>query len=175
MSYTEIRTHTPRQQQGANRLVEIPLQSNLTQIRRMTPKMDLPRNETPGEYLILLEVQKRVRKEIETLINTRARRNHIRAEYIYNNIMVEQERCHYYNFNGKIHETNTLPMTNLRFKKRDKIIIKLWVETESEMPNNLLLGNDFLQEVSPYMIQQDRIIITINQNSVVLEKIRPST
>lgn len=57
-----------------------------------------------------------------------------------------------------------------RLNKRNQVKIKLWI-AEIDIPRSLILGKDFLEAVSPYGIQQDRIIIMVNHQAILLEHI----
>ena len=48
--------------------------------------------------------------------------------------------------------------------------MKIWVEENTENEHKVTLGSDFLRAVKPYRIQQDRIMININHQTLIIPK-----
>ena len=95
-------------------------------------------------------------EEVKALVDQEINKSFIEEQYTENNMEITEE--------------GTKTNINIRFNKRDIMSMKLWVEENSEKEYKIILGLDFLKAVRPYRIQQHRIMININHQTLIIPK-----
>ena len=136
-----------------NMLAEIPITTSLAQIRPRSRQINL----TEQKYYIKLEIKREVIwEEVKAVVDQEISKSFIEEQYTENNLEIDEE--------------GTKTNINIRFNKRDIMSMKIWVEENTDNEHKVTLGSDFLRAVKPYRIQQDRIMININHQTLIIPK-----
>lgn len=121
--------------------------------KNLIPKNKFNNYKIQGEYFDGITF-----KPVNILIDTRANENYISHKLCTNLQRYPLDNPHQYvNFNGELHEINTVVETLLKFGS-EIITIRLLIENEGF--NIFMLGITFLENVKPYQITSYGIKIT---------------
>lgn len=145
----------------------------MTKIYRKIPRMNIFKRNYTKQFEVMIEIKINGEwKEQKVLIDTGATVSHIKENIIGDlELKVTNNPIQIQDYFGNIHPMDTYVELPIRINKRNEIIINMYVEHTGKVNTELLLGTDFLEQVKPYYIKDDRMLLTIQNENLVIPRL----